>query len=125
MTALISDLKLPIAEHSIAGYVGCRRGCQPEDVYDEGELKSHNPNLRFLQEVDKRTAIAPSRCWWRRCGAGSSELARGPAYQQQSGVPFGQLPRGGASSARRWHRAQAAPEAAGPQDKVRFSVSVP
>ena len=26
-----------------------------KDVYDENELKSHNPNLRFLQEVDKRT----------------------------------------------------------------------
>ena len=25
------------------------------DVYDDAELKSHNPNLRFLQEVDKRT----------------------------------------------------------------------
>jgi hypothetical protein len=25
------------------------------DVYDEAELKSHTPSLRFLQEVDKRT----------------------------------------------------------------------
>jgi len=36
------DLKLPIAEHSIGGYVGLsKRMLQPEDVYDEGELKSH------------------------------------------------------------------------------------
>src|SRR6266446_902315 len=69
------DLKLPIAEHSIAGYVGLsKRMLNLKDVYDEGELKSHNPNLRFLQEVDKRTG----------------------------------------------YRTQAAPETAGPQDKVRL-----
>jgi type II secretory ATPase GspE/PulE/Tfp pilus assembly ATPase PilB-like protein len=50
------DLKLPIAEHSIAGYVAMsRKLTNIKDVYDEAELKSVNPNLRFLQEVDKRT----------------------------------------------------------------------
>jgi type II secretory ATPase GspE/PulE/Tfp pilus assembly ATPase PilB-like protein len=50
------DLKLPLAEHSIAGYVGMsRKMLNLRDVYDDAELKSHNPNLRFLQEVDKRT----------------------------------------------------------------------
>jgi len=50
------DLKLPIAEHSIAGYAGMiRRIVNLKDVYDEAELRSHSPNLRFLQEVDKRT----------------------------------------------------------------------
>jgi len=50
------DLKLPIAEQSIAGYVALsRKIINLKDVYDEAELKSHNPNLRFLQEVDKRT----------------------------------------------------------------------
>src|SRR6185369_2976135 len=50
------DLKLPIAEHSIAGYVALsRKLTNIKDVYDEAELKSINPNLRFLQEVDKRT----------------------------------------------------------------------
>ena len=50
------DLKLPIAEHSIAGYVALsRKLVNIKDVYDEAELKSLNPNLRFLQEVDKRT----------------------------------------------------------------------
>jgi type II secretory ATPase GspE/PulE/Tfp pilus assembly ATPase PilB-like protein len=50
------DLKLPIAEHSIAGYVAMsRKLINIKDVYDDGELKSVNPNLRFLQEVDKRT----------------------------------------------------------------------
>ena len=50
------DLKLPIAEQSIAGYVALsKKIVNLRDVYDETELKSHNPNLRFLQEVDKRT----------------------------------------------------------------------
>src|SRR5712672_3642882 len=50
------DLKLPIAEHSIAGYVALsRKLTNIKDVYDEAELKAINPNLRFLQEVDKRT----------------------------------------------------------------------
>src|SRR5216110_1760279 len=50
------DLKLPIAEHSIAGYVALsRKLANIKDVYDEAELKGINPNLRFLQEVDKRT----------------------------------------------------------------------
>ena len=50
------DLKLPIAEHSIAGFVALsKKLLNVEDVYDDGELKAHNPNLRFLLEVDKRT----------------------------------------------------------------------
>jgi type II secretory ATPase GspE/PulE/Tfp pilus assembly ATPase PilB-like protein len=50
------DLKLPLAEHSLAGYCGMsRKMLNLRDVYDDAELKSHNPNLRFLQEVDKRT----------------------------------------------------------------------
>ena len=50
------DLKLPIAEHSIAGYVAlARKTINIKDVYDESELRGINPNLRFLQEVDKRT----------------------------------------------------------------------
>src|SRR6185436_1682436 len=50
------DLKLPIAEHSIAGYVGlAKKAINIKDCYDENELRGINPNLRFLQEVDKRT----------------------------------------------------------------------
>jgi type II secretory ATPase GspE/PulE/Tfp pilus assembly ATPase PilB-like protein len=50
------DLKLPIAEHSIAGYVALsKKTANIKDVYDETELRALNPNLRFLQEVDKRT----------------------------------------------------------------------
>ena len=50
------DLKLPIAEQSVAGYVGVhKKTLNIKDVYDEQELASHSNHLRFLQEVDKRT----------------------------------------------------------------------
>ena len=50
------DLKLPIAEQSVAGYVGVhKKTLNIKDVYDGQELSSYSSNLRFLQEVDKRT----------------------------------------------------------------------
>src|SRR4030088_324422 len=45
------DLKLPIAEHSIAGYVALsKKTVNIKDVYDDGELRGLKANLRFLQE---------------------------------------------------------------------------
>ncbi len=50
------DLRLPIADQSIAGHVAlAKKIVNIKDVYDEAELKAINPQLRFLQEVDKRT----------------------------------------------------------------------
>ncbi len=50
------DLRLPIADQSIAGHVALsKKTVNIRDVYDEAELKAVNPSLRFLQEVDKRT----------------------------------------------------------------------
>ena len=50
------DLKLPIAEQSIAGYVALNKKLlNLKDVYDESELARHSAQLRFLQDVDKRT----------------------------------------------------------------------
>src|SRR4026207_2362342 len=66
------DLKLPIAEHSIAGYVAlAKKTANIKDVYDENELRSLNGNLRFLQEVDKRTGYPPKQT------PGAADLARG------------------------------------------------
>jgi type II secretory ATPase GspE/PulE/Tfp pilus assembly ATPase PilB-like protein len=94
------DLKLPIAEHSIAGYVGlAKKTINIRDVYDESELKGINPNLRFLQEVDKRT------------GYRTKQMLVAPIVDQQSaeligvvqlinnkaGVPFGTLAEDGMS----------------------------
>jgi type II secretory ATPase GspE/PulE/Tfp pilus assembly ATPase PilB-like protein len=50
------DLKLPIAEQSIAGFAAFhKRLLNIKDVYDERELIAISSTLRFLQDVDKRT----------------------------------------------------------------------
>ncbi|MCR4303327.1 MAG: GAF domain-containing protein, partial [Gallionella sp.] len=50
------DLKLPIAEQSVAGYAATHKKLlNIKDVYDEKELSQYSVHLRFLQEVDKRT----------------------------------------------------------------------
>lgn len=52
------DLKLPINEQSIAGFVAfSKKLINIRDVYDDNELRSHSPNLKFLKEVDKRTGF--------------------------------------------------------------------
>ena len=54
--ASFKDLKLPINEQSIAGYVALtKKLLNVKDVYDENELRSYHPQLRFLKEVDRRT----------------------------------------------------------------------
>jgi len=88
------DLKLPIAEHSIAGYTAlAKKTINIKDCYDDSELKGINPNLRFLQEVDKRTGyrtkqqlVAPI------VEAGSSELIGViQIINNRAGAPFGAL----------------------------------
>jgi len=50
------DLKLPIAEQSIAGYAALnKKTLNLKDVYDVKELATYSAHLRFLQDVDKRT----------------------------------------------------------------------
>jgi len=50
------DLRLPINEHSIAGFASLHKKIiNFKDVYDRSELKALGAQLRFLQEVDKRT----------------------------------------------------------------------
>jgi type II secretory ATPase GspE/PulE/Tfp pilus assembly ATPase PilB-like protein len=50
------DLKLPVAEQSIAGYAALNKKLlNLKDVYDEKELAAYSSHLRFLQDVDRRT----------------------------------------------------------------------
>ena len=50
------DIRLPISDQSVAGYVAVtRRAVNINDVYDDVELKSYSPGMQFLKEVDKRT----------------------------------------------------------------------
>jgi type II secretory ATPase GspE/PulE/Tfp pilus assembly ATPase PilB-like protein len=94
------DLKLPIAEHSIAGYVALsRKLTNIKDCYDDAELKALNPNLRFLQEVDKRTGyrtkqqlLAPI------VEQGGAELIGViQIINNKAGIPFGPLTEEGVS----------------------------
>lgn len=55
-TNSFKDLKLRVTEQSLVGYVALQKKVlNITDVYDEKELASHSVNLRFLQDVDKRT----------------------------------------------------------------------
>src|SRR2546425_12431969 len=94
------DLKLPIAEHSIAGYTAlAKKAINIRDCYDDNELRGINPNLRFLQEVDKRTGyrtkqqlVAPI------VEQGTSELIGViQIINNKAGVPFGGLAEEGVS----------------------------
>ncbi len=94
------DLKLPIAEHSIAGYVALsRKITNIKNCYDEAELKTINPSLRFLQEVDKRTGyrtkqmlVAPI------VDQGGAELIGViQIINNKAGAPFGPLAEEGVS----------------------------
>ena len=88
------DLKLPIAEHSIAGFVAfSRKLLNLKDVYDQEELKSHSANLRFLQEVDKRTGYRTKQMLVAPILEAQSDELIGVAQliNSKSGAPFGAL----------------------------------
>ncbi len=88
------DLKLPIAEHSIAGYVALsKKMLNLRDVYDEAELKSHNPSLRFLQEVDKRTGYRTKQMLVAPVldSQNSDLIGVVQLINNKAGVPFGSL----------------------------------
>ena len=50
------DIKLPINEQSVAGFVASsKRTINIRDVYDDAELKAYSPQLNFLKAVDAKT----------------------------------------------------------------------
>ncbi len=88
------DLKLPIAEHSIAGFVALtKKAVNLKDVYDDGELRALNPNLRFLQEVDKRTGYRTKQMLVAPIveSAGAELIGVIQIINNKAGVPFGPL----------------------------------
>ncbi|MDH3320597.1 MAG: GAF domain-containing protein, partial [Betaproteobacteria bacterium] len=88
------DLKLPVAEHSIAGYVALsKKTVSLKDVYDDSELKALNPNLRFLQEVDKRTGYRTKQMLVAPIVDGQNQELIGviQIINNKAGVPFGPL----------------------------------
>ncbi len=94
------DLKLPLAEHSIAGYVGLSKEMlNLRDVYDESELHFHNPNLRFLQEVDKRTGYRTKQMLVAPVVDGTNGELIGVVQiiNNKAGLPFGPMTEEGVS----------------------------
>lgn len=94
------DLKLPLAEHSIAGYVGLsKKMLNVRDVYDEVELHAHNPNLRFLQEVDKRTGYRTKQMLVAPVLDGTNGELIGVVQiiNSKAGLPFGPMTEEGVS----------------------------
>ncbi|THF61675.1 GspE/PulE family protein [Pseudothauera rhizosphaerae] len=54
----VRNIRLPIDEQSIAGYVACRRTLvNIADVYDEDELHALSPALHFRKDVDERSGF--------------------------------------------------------------------
>jgi type II secretory ATPase GspE/PulE/Tfp pilus assembly ATPase PilB-like protein len=93
------DLKLPIAEHSIAGYTAlAKKAINIKDCYDDTELRGINPNLRFLQEVDKRTGYRTKQQLVAPIMEGTGELIGViQIINNKAGVPFGGLAEEGVS----------------------------
>jgi len=72
------DLRLPVANQSIAGYVALSRsGVNIRDAHDEEELKAINPGLRFMREVDQRT------------GYRTKQILAGPIMDASTGELYG------------------------------------
>src|SRR5262249_51622926 len=86
------DLKLPIAEHSIAGYCGlAKKTINIKDCYDDAELKTINPNLRFLQEVDKRTGYRTKQQLLAPIIDSADLIGVIQIINNKAGAPFGPL----------------------------------
>ncbi|MBC7781482.1 MAG: Flp pilus assembly complex ATPase component TadA, partial [Proteobacteria bacterium] len=82
------DLKLPINEQSIAGFVASsRRVLNIDDVYNDDELKRFSPQLHFLKEVDKRTGYRTKQMLVVPvCESSSKESASDPGKRALVGV---------------------------------------
>ncbi|MCK9283312.1 MAG: GspE/PulE family protein [Rhodocyclaceae bacterium] len=87
------DLRLPITDQSIAGYVALsKRIINIRDVYDEAELKAIHPGLRFLQEVDKRTGYRTKQMLVAPIVDASGELLGVvQIINNKAGAPFAQV----------------------------------
>jgi type II secretory ATPase GspE/PulE/Tfp pilus assembly ATPase PilB-like protein len=88
------DLKLPINDQSIAGFVAQNRSMiNIRDVYDENELRGLSPQLRFLKEVDKRTGYRTKQMLVAPVVDGATNELAGvvQAINTKSGHPFSPL----------------------------------
>ena len=94
------DLRLPITDQSIAGYVALsRKIANIRDVYDDVELKNLHSGLRFLQEVDKRTGYRTKQMLVSPIADASGELMGVvQIINNKAGFPFAQVAEEGVKS---------------------------
>jgi type II secretory ATPase GspE/PulE/Tfp pilus assembly ATPase PilB-like protein len=88
------DLKLPINEQSIAGFVAMNKKLvNIKDVYDDNELRVLSPHLSFLKEVDKRTGYRTKQMLVAPVVDASSNEIIGVVQiiNNKGGVPFAQV----------------------------------
>jgi type II secretory ATPase GspE/PulE/Tfp pilus assembly ATPase PilB-like protein len=88
------DLKLPINEQSIAGFVAMNRKLvNIKDVYNDNELKALSPQLSFLKEVDKRTGYRTKQMLVAPVVDSSNNDLSGVVQiiNNKGGVPFAQM----------------------------------
>ena len=92
------DLRLPLAENSIAGYVAVhRRLLNIADVYDAAELQRLGPEIRFLSEVDRRTGYRSKQMLVVPiCAEGGTLLGVVQLINHRPDTPFPQLAETGA-----------------------------
>jgi len=88
------DLKLPIAEQSLAGFSAMHKKLlNIKDVYDEKELTQYSAHLRFLREVDQRTGYRTKQMLVSPIvdAASGDLLGIIQIINNKSGVPFASL----------------------------------
>ncbi|MDX9943267.1 MAG: GspE/PulE family protein [Azonexus sp.] len=92
------DLRLPLADNSIAGYVAVhRRLLNIADVYDTAELQRLGPEIRFLSEVDRRTGYRSKQMLVVPiCAEGGALLGVLQLINHQVDAPFPQMAETGA-----------------------------
>jgi hypothetical protein len=99
--ASFKDLKLPITEQSVAGYVALlRQAANIRDVYDDEELRQLSSQLRFLKEVDKRTGYRTKQMLVTPIleAGGGELLGVVQVINTRDGQPFGPLAEEAAAS---------------------------
>jgi type II secretory ATPase GspE/PulE/Tfp pilus assembly ATPase PilB-like protein len=86
------DLKLPISAQSIAGYAAfSKRVLNINDVYDDAALKTINPTLSFLKEVDKRSGYRTKQMLVLPIMDGETLHGVLQVINNKSDEPFGEL----------------------------------
>jgi type II secretory ATPase GspE/PulE/Tfp pilus assembly ATPase PilB-like protein len=91
------ELKLPVSPQSLAGYAAwSKQMLNLADVYDDAALKSVHGELKFLQEVDKRSGYRTKQMLCAPIVEGDKLYGVLQVINNRSDKPFGSLEEDGA-----------------------------